>query len=82
MQTLATTVTHPLEPLTAAEVQTAVRLLKDAGKVTPTTRFVSVLLSEPPKETVYAHVDGPLRARPPRCCSTTPPTPATRRHSR
>lgn len=61
MQTLATTVTHPLEPLTAAEVQTAVRLLKDAGKVTPTTRFVSVLLSEPPKETVYAHVDGPLR---------------------
>ena len=44
---------HPLEPLTADEVQLAVTILKDAGKVTATTRFVSVNLKEPPKEFVH-----------------------------
>ncbi len=44
---------HPLEPLTASEVQLAVSLLKDLGKVTPTTRFVSVSLKEPGKEFVH-----------------------------
>jgi len=44
---------HPLEPLTAAEVQSAVSVLKDHGKVTPTTRFVSVSLREPAKEIVH-----------------------------
>src|SRR5437868_15318146 len=43
---------HPLEPLTADEVQLAVSLLRENGKVTPTTRFVSVSLKEPPKEFV------------------------------
>src|SRR5262245_41828862 len=47
------TVNHPLEPLTAAEVAAAVHILKDAGKVTPTTRFISVSLREPPKEAVH-----------------------------
>jgi primary-amine oxidase len=50
---MTTTVTHPLEPLTPQEVQLAVALLKDTGKVTPTTRFVSVGLKEPPKESVH-----------------------------
>ncbi len=45
---------HPLEPLSAAEVQQAVDLLKELGKVTPTTRFVSVSLKEPPKDQVHA----------------------------
>jgi primary-amine oxidase len=45
---------HPLEPLTAAEVQLAVSLLKDTGKVTPTTRFISVSLNEPDKEAVMS----------------------------
>ncbi|MFO0877790.1 MAG: primary-amine oxidase [Gemmataceae bacterium] len=45
---------HPLEPLSAAEVQQAVNLLRQGGKVTPTTRFVSVALKEPPKEAVHA----------------------------
>jgi primary-amine oxidase len=49
-----TTIKHPLEPLTAQEVALAVTLLKDAGKVTPTTRFVSVSLKEPAKELVHA----------------------------
>jgi primary-amine oxidase len=45
---------HPLEPLSADEVQQAVSLLRSAGKVTPTTRFVSVSLKEPPKEQVHS----------------------------
>ena len=40
---------HPLEPLSAAEVARAVALLKEQGKVTSTTRFVSVSLHEPSK---------------------------------
>jgi primary-amine oxidase len=44
---------HPLEPLSGAEVQQAVQLLQTHGKVTPTTRFVSVSLKEPPKEAVH-----------------------------
>ncbi len=47
------TVTHPLEPLTAEEVRAAVAVLKGAGRVTPTTRFVSIGLEEPPKALVH-----------------------------
>jgi primary-amine oxidase len=50
-------VKHPLEPLTAEEVRLAVSLLKDAGRVTPTTRFVSVSLKEPPKALVLGGAD-------------------------
>jgi primary-amine oxidase len=50
---MADTVAHPLEPLTAAEVREAVRILTAAGRVTPTTRFVSVALREPPKALVH-----------------------------
>jgi primary-amine oxidase len=52
---MSASITHPLEPLTAAEVQLAVSLLKENGKVTPTTRFVSVSLREPPKESVHGY---------------------------
>ena len=45
---------HPLAPLSAAEVKQAVELLRSQGKVTPTTRFVSVSLLEPKKELVHA----------------------------
>lgn len=45
---------HPLEPLTAAEIQQAVTLLQQFGKVTPTTRFVSVSLKEPKKDSVHS----------------------------
>ena len=47
------TITHPLEPLSADEVRRAVSILREAGKVTPTTRFVSVSLNEPPKSLVH-----------------------------
>jgi primary-amine oxidase len=45
---------HPLAPLSATEVKQAVELLRSQGKVTPTTRFVSVSLQEPKKELVHA----------------------------
>jgi primary-amine oxidase len=44
---------HPLEPLSCAEVEQAVQLLKSRGKITPTTRFVSVSLKEPSKDSVH-----------------------------
>ena len=44
---------HPLEPLSAAEVAAAVALLNREGKVTSTTRFVSVSLHEPDKALVH-----------------------------
>jgi primary-amine oxidase len=50
---MSATIKHPLEPLTAAEVQLAVHVLKDSGKVTPTTRFVSVSLKEAAKASVH-----------------------------
>src|SRR5688500_17787133 len=53
-KTVRQTMSHPLEPLTQDEVQLAVTILKDAGKVTPTTRFISVSLKEPAKEIVHA----------------------------
>ncbi|HWG45098.1 MAG TPA: primary-amine oxidase [Gemmataceae bacterium] len=58
---MTTAVKHPLEPLTADEIRLAVTLLRDSGKVTPTTRFVSVALKEPPKETVHRFTGGPIR---------------------
>jgi primary-amine oxidase len=45
---------HPLEPLTADELQQAVALLRSQGKVTPTTRFVSIMLKEPRKDAVHS----------------------------
>ena len=58
-----TTVKHPLEPLTAQEVQGAVKLLRELGKVTPTTRFISVSLKEPDKAFVYKFNDKPEGGR-------------------
>ena len=52
---------HPLEPLFADEVQRAVHVLRESGRVTPTTRFVSVSLHEPPKDVVHAGGPQPPR---------------------
>lgn len=52
---------HPLEPLSAAEVEQAVSLLKRLGKLTPTTRVVSISLKEPRKELIHA-LAGPDKA--------------------
>ena len=45
---------HPLEPLRADEIAEAVSLLRSLGKITPTTRFVSVSLKEPAKDLIHS----------------------------
>ena len=45
--------THPLEPLSASEVQAAVQLLKAQPSFTNTTRIISIMLKEPGKALIY-----------------------------
>ncbi|MEU5697039.1 primary-amine oxidase [Actinosynnema sp. NPDC020468] len=52
------TSTHPLDPLTAAEIARVRDVLVAAGKVTETTRFPSVLPIEPAKSLVRTHQPG------------------------
>jgi primary-amine oxidase len=49
---------HPLEPLTAEEIATAVRLVRTQPQLSSQVRFVSVNLHEPPKEEVIAFRPG------------------------
>ena len=58
---------HPLEPLSAEEVRAAVGLLKRSGKVTPTTRFVSVAPHEPHKSLVHGSIGEQLPRTPGVC---------------
>src|SRR5439155_3323973 len=43
---------HPLEPLTADEITTTVKILREGKQLGKTIRFVSVVLKEPTKEYV------------------------------
>jgi primary-amine oxidase len=45
---------HPLDALDAAEITTAVALLREAGHASSTTVFHTISLEEPPKEAVLA----------------------------
>ncbi|MFN7939782.1 MAG: primary-amine oxidase [Bryobacteraceae bacterium] len=45
---------HPLEPLTAAEVDHAVTLLRTIPEFTDTTRVISIMLKEPSKDLVHS----------------------------
>jgi primary-amine oxidase len=49
---------HPLEPLSAAELEAAVSVLRAAGACGATTRIVSITLKEPAKALVYQWPDG------------------------
>ena len=49
-------VSHPLEPLTAAEIEQASAILRK--EIAPTARFVYVMLAEPPKADVLAYEPG------------------------
>lgn len=51
--------THPLEPLSAAEVAASVRLLKTAPAFTSSTRIISIMLKEPPKDLVHGWPGNP-----------------------
>ena len=56
-------IVHPLEPLAAAEVAAAVQLLRTAPVFTATTRIISIMLKEPPKDLVHAWPDSPAPDR-------------------
>jgi len=49
---------HPLDPLSKEEIAATTTVLKDAGKVADSTRFVLIHLHEPPKEKVLAYRPG------------------------
>ncbi|TML65186.1 MAG: tyramine oxidase, partial [Actinobacteria bacterium] len=45
---------HPLEPLTADEIEAAVAAVRATGRVTEAARFSTITLDEPPKEAIAA----------------------------
>ncbi|UGS33830.1 primary-amine oxidase [Capillimicrobium parvum] len=49
---------HPLDPLTATEIASAVRIARRDRELGERVRFVTVTLREPPKETVRAWTSG------------------------
>lgn len=55
--------THPLEPLSAPEIQAAVRLLQSQPSFTRMTRIISIMLKEPAKALVYAWPNGEVPER-------------------
>jgi primary-amine oxidase len=54
---------HPLEPLNAAEIEHAVRLLKSKAGLSASTRIISIMLKEPPKEAVHGWPNGGMPDR-------------------
>src|SRR5262245_28524361 len=55
---------HPLDPLSASEIEQAVKILREAKKLGESYRFVSITLDEPAKQVVLAHKPGqPLPRR-------------------
>ena len=54
---------HPLEPLSKAEVESAVAIVKADPRTTDTSRFVTVVLNEPSKEAVLGYTPGSLVER-------------------
>lgn len=52
------TTAHPLDALTAEEIDTARGVLDTAGYITPTTRFAHLSLAEPAKAELLAHRAG------------------------
>src|SRR5262245_62846893 len=57
-------IVHPLEPLTADEIRTAVSVVRVSGRLGDEVLFVRVFLHEPPKSAVLAFRKGdPLERR-------------------
>ena len=46
---------NPLNPLTAAEIQATLEVLKASGQFKPGHRFTEIVLKAPPKDQVWAH---------------------------
>ena len=49
---------HPLEPLSKAEVEAVVEVVKRDTRITGTSRFVSIMLNEPAKDAVVSYEPG------------------------
>lgn len=58
MSTVASAATHPLDPLTADEIRTAVSLLRQAQGLGDEARFPLITLREPDKRALLAFRDG------------------------
>jgi primary-amine oxidase len=57
------TASHPLDPLTAAEIRTARRVLKESGKLGEDSFVPVLVLNEPSKRDVKAFRSGPVGRR-------------------
>ena len=55
--------THPLQPLSSSEMQTAVGVLQALPSFTSTTRIINIMLKEPAKDAVYAWPEGEVPDR-------------------
>ena len=53
---------HPLAPLSAREIRTAAKILRDSGRLPRDAEFSVLTLDEPPKETVLRGTPTPRRA--------------------
>jgi primary-amine oxidase len=62
MTSLAVAAPHPLEPLTPAEILTAVATIRKQKQLPATFRFVTVTLREPPKDAVLRSGPTPREA--------------------
>ncbi len=58
VQNPSTTSGHPLDPLTAAEIENAVAILRVQRSLGQRVRFESIVLNEPPKDLVLGFEDG------------------------
>src|SRR5260370_3361773 len=56
-------VRHPLDPLTAGEVEETTRILRASGRITPRVRIMAYSLLEPDKDVVLAYQPGQMVPR-------------------
>src|SRR5437764_8986511 len=56
-------VRHPLDPLTAGEVEKTTRVLSASGRISPRVRIMAYSLLEPAKDVVLAFQSGQLVPR-------------------
>ena len=84
MSRASRTVTHPLDPLTPAEIETAVAIVRRERALGDDALFVSVALHEPPKDVVLRFPRGRARSSGTRSssCATGRPGPRARRWCR
>ena len=63
VQSAPTTTRHPLDPLSAGEVEEAVAVIREERSLDEKMRFESIVLKEPPKDLVLNFKDGDVVTR-------------------